>query len=448
MKNLILILIAMTTFSSCNDEFLDLPPTTGVSDNNLNDLGSMQALVYGSYSDARNFVSRSSLFAAAMVRDIQVRQGFGLETFFDHQLNSGGGAIWDSGYKALGSLNIVATSTLNDMPGSESQKNSIRGDMHFLRALIYFDLNNYYTLPSTGYSVPLVLTPIGVNDRVSCALSSDISAQIESDIELARTYFATNSGVANYLAATALAARIYFYHKKYDLAYERANEVISSGTFQLGASVTDPFNNPGSSPEIIFSLKYNAAENSNNPSNQYFSAYQAKANRGSASLNPESLVAQLRNADPNDYRHAQLFKSATGLIFANGKYPTDRMDYIFIRLAELYLTRAEANIMKNNSVSQQDVDDVNLIKNRANASDVITTIPSAQDALEALYAERTKEMAFERGDHYFNTRRLQRGIIKTSSEGSGLKPFSEYADILAFPFPTTEIDIHGLTRTP
>tara|TARA_B110000259_G_C13950728_1_gene376650 strand:+ start:404 stop:646 length:243 start_codon:yes stop_codon:yes gene_type:complete len=65
MKNLILILIAMTTFSSCNDEFLDLPPTTGVSDNNLNDLGSMQSLVYGSYSDARNFVSRSSLFAAA-----------------------------------------------------------------------------------------------------------------------------------------------------------------------------------------------------------------------------------------------------------------------------------------------------------------------------------------------------------------------------------------------
>jgi hypothetical protein len=66
--------------------------------------------------------------------------------------------------------------------------------------------------------------------------------------------------------------------------------------------------------------------------------------------------------------------------------------------------------------------------------------------LDHLYNERTKELAFEIGDHFLNTKRLRRGIIKIPSEGSGFKTYEEYSDLLVFPFPQTEIDVHGLTR--
>ena len=46
-------------------------------------------------------------------------------------------------------------------------------------------------------------------------------------------------GITTHGAATAMAARIYFYHGKYDLAYERANEVIESGGYSLESNIAD-----------------------------------------------------------------------------------------------------------------------------------------------------------------------------------------------------------------
>lgn len=114
----------------------------------------------------------------------------------------------------------------------------------------------------------------------------------------------------------------------------------------------------------------------------------------------------------------------------------------------MYLTRAEANIMKNNSVSQKDVDDINILRKRADPTTVLASIPSKLNALNILFDDRTKELAFELGDHYLNVKRLEKGIIKTAKEGGGLQPYSEYSALLVFPFPDDEIKIHGLTRTP
>ena len=60
-----------------------------------------------------------------------------------------------------------------------------------------------------------------------------------------------------------------------------------------------------------------------------------------------------------------------GVVYTDGKYPNNNVDYIGIRLAEMYLTRAESNIMVN-ILHRQDVSDVNAVKNRAGASDVVS----------------------------------------------------------------------------
>jgi hypothetical protein len=100
--------------------------------------------------------------------------------------------------------------------------------------------------------------------------------------------------------------------------------------------------------------------------------------------------------------------------------------------------------MKNNSVSADDVADVNTVKNRAGASDTVSGTPSQSDMLEIIFNERSKELCFEYGDRYLNTRRLQKSIV--NENGDGTIPYSEYYNLLVYPIPQSEVDIHNLQR--
>ena len=97
-------------------------------------------------------------------------------------------------------------------------------------------------------------------------------------------------------------------------------------------------------------------------------------------------------------------------IYVDKKYPSLDSDYVVLRLAEMYLTRAESNIMKNGSVSASDVADVNMIKNRASVA-LISGTPSQADMLDIIYNERSIELCFEWGDRFYNTRRLEKDIV-------------------------------------
>ena len=450
MRKIILYIAIATTLVSCSKDFLNQPPATGLSTDKLIDLPAMRALIYGAYSQVRSFSSQPVLYGTAMARDIVIRDRAEYDQFFDHLLTSDMSSwMFGQGYNALGLINTVAIHDLAKMDGTDEERNAILGDMHFLRAYIYFNLNNYYELPSTGYSVPLLKKPVGVNDAVSCAPTAEVMQAIEEDIELARNNFTNTKGVANYYAATALASRIYFFHKKYDLAYERANEVISSGKFGLESNPANAFDPKGSSKELIFTIEYNSADGSGtSPSARIFEAYKPSQSTGFYSLNPDGEPAGLWAADTSDTRYKAFFTVTPSITYIDGKYKTDQMDFIIIRLAELYLTRAEASIMVNNSVTQSVVDDMNAIIVRGNPANKLTDIPSVQDALNLLYKERIKELAFDTDDHYLNVRRLEKPIVKSPTEGGGWKPYSEYSDLLVFPFPKTEIDFHHLSRNP
>jgi hypothetical protein len=447
MKTIITTACILLFLISCSEGFLDKDPTIGLSADKVVDIQSMQALIYGAYGDVRPFIHQPALYSAGMMRDVLNRNRGEYDPFYHHQISTTMTSwMYTAGYKVLASLNTVAVNDLDAMEGTDDQKNAILGDMHFLRALVYFELNNYFTLPSTGYSVPLVLEPLGVDDRVETATSEAVANQVESDIEDARMYFETVSGVSNYLAATALAARIYFYHEKYDLAYERADEVIDSGEFEIEPDVSAPFVPEGTSRENIFTIKYNSADGGgNSPSARIWEAYQASPINGFYSMNPDGSAASLI-MDPDDARFNAFYSEDDQFIFVDGKYSTEQMDYIYIRLAEMHLTRAESNIMINGTVSVQDGADVNILRERADASSVLSSIPTVQEAIDLLFDDRTKELAFELGDHFLNTKRLKKDIIRTEQEGGGVKSFAEYSDLLVFPFPEIEVDIHGLTR--
>mgnify|MGYP001189660527 FL=1 len=447
MKKLVIIFVS-AVFWSCGDDFLDNPPNIGLTPDKLTDFASAQALLYGAYAQIRPFVSQSALYSAGMMRDVVNRNRGEYDNFYGHEISTNM-TSWQytSGFTALGTVNKIFADDLANTAATDSEKSAVLADAHFLRALIYFDLNNYWGDPVTNYTVPLLETPLSIDDRVSCAKTSELSAFIETEIENARVHFQeASSGISNYYAATALAARIYFFHEKYDLAYARANEVITSGQYSLESDVTEVFTAPGNSNEIIFKIMFNSIDGSGvSPSARIFEAYQASPTLGFYSMNPNGVAAEMI-MDEDDARYTGFYSSDDNYIYVE-KYTTDQMHYQYIRLAEMYLTRAEANIMVNGSVNQQDVDDINALRNRAKPSSVITSIPTKDQALSMLFEDRTKELAFELGDHFLNTKRLKFGIIKTQDEGEGFKTYSEWIELLLYPFPGNEVDIHGLTRT-
>ena len=131
-----------------------------------------------------------------------------------------------------------------------------------------------------------------------------------------------------------------------------------------------------------------------------------------------------------------------GIVYLGGKWPTNSVDYVALRLAEMHLTRAEANIMVNNAVTADDVADVNAIINRAGAATSVVGTPNKTEMLEIIFNERSKELYNEWGDRFLNTRRLQKGIV--NENGSGQISYSTYSQILYYPLPVNEVEIHNL----
>lgn len=446
MKRLFIGLMVLSlTLASC-EEFLDEYSTIGLSADKLTDINAMNSLNAGAYNDMRGFYAYQHMITTTLMRDVQIRRSANWTPFFKWTSSGIPGMFtensYSNGYRALNKINTVLNADIDNMYGTNAEKASAKGDAYFLRAAVYFQLNNYYTHPSTGISVPLVLSVLGTNDRVSLASSEEIKTQIESDIEAARTNLAVGEGITTHGAATAMAARIYFYHGKYDLAYERANEVIESGGYSLESNLADIYLKGSGSSEVIYSIIQDVSEQSFGPAQIGFDNHQADEQVGITSVNPDGLIGQLRAADPNDKRFADLMSEGDGHVYLNGKWPNNNVDYVALRLAEMHLTRAEANVMVNNTVSANDIADVNAIKTRAGAAQMVVGNPTKAEMLEIIYNERSKELYNEWGDRFLNTRRLQKGIV--NENGIGMTSFNDYSKILYYPLPVSEVDIHNL----
>ncbi|MGZ3910310.1 MAG: RagB/SusD family nutrient uptake outer membrane protein, partial [Flavisolibacter sp.] len=110
-------------------------------------------------------------------------------------------------------------------------------------------------------------------------------------------------------------------------------------------------------------------------------------------------------------------------------------NYAVLRLAEMYLIRAEARAHQNNI--QGGLDDLNVIRNRANAP--LVSAATAADLLLAIENENRVEFAFE-PHRWFD-------LIRTGRAAAvlGVTDARKYV----FPIPTTEIVANpNLTQNP
>lgn len=113
----------------------------------------------------------------------------------------------------------------------------------------------------------------------------------------------------------------------------------------------------------------------------------------------------------NKYMQAFAAKDCVeqGMVSANGDWPVIRVMFPLIRMAEMYLFRAEANIMLGNAAAA--ASDINKVRKRSNLADLGHT-PTMKDILH----ERRCEFAFEYYDGLYDLKRWHKSCPELKAE--------------------------------
>jgi hypothetical protein len=214
--------------------------------------------------------------------------------------------------------------------------------------------------------------------------------------------------------------------KNYAAAGDAANRVIAGSGKTLNPDFTKLWftfiNNGGANPtEYIFSFTVTAQDGANSL-NTYFGR-----NVGIAGTAGRS-DCKIKAAHIALYETGDVRKTFFALSGGNNytRKHLDRYGNVpIVRLAEMYLTRAEANFRNSTAVGAAPLNDLNLIRTRAGLPGL-----SSID-LAAITKERYLELAFE-GHNLHEAKRLQKPV--------GLLSWNSPKLIL--PIPQREIDVN------
>jgi starch-binding outer membrane protein, SusD/RagB family len=291
---------------------------------------------------------------------------------------------WSGGYYTINVANSVLSAIGKVLAADQPR---VEGEALFIRGAVYFELVRFFAKPYTAGSVttnpgvPLVLTPtkaITEQSRVSRATVAEVYQQVIADLTKAEAQLPTSNGVyASKVAAAAILSRVYLQMEDFQKARDAANRAIGYGRHSLTATVEEAFNNAGNSTEDIFALQVNAQDGNNNMQ-LYWSI---------PDFGVEILDKHLDLYDPDDARLA-LFYVGNGAV-RSGKWKNQFTVLPVIRLAEMYLTRAEANQRLGTAVGDSPLNDINLIRTRAGLPELTTV------TLADILLERKLELAHE-----------------------------------------------------
>lgn len=436
----IIIWIGALTFilGGCDDK-LDIEPRQSISTNvALSNGENIKNILIGVYEESSQSESYGGYLQ--MMADLygfedqatwggtfqQPRQIFNKEIFVD---NSFVRDLWLNAYEAINQANLVIDYA--DLIEDEGERNTAIGEAYFLRALNYFDINRFFASPDGSLGVPLTLTGItdySQNLEIPRASADQVYAQVISDLEDAYALLPeSNSFFADKYAAQALLARVYLYTGNYAAARDAANDVIENSGHSLTASFEDAFNNDVDSSEDLFAFQVTSQGGDNELVVHY--ADQSFGGRGGDITVNQEYISLF---DDSDVRGDFFYISAQNGGTLTGKYTNQFANVSILRLAEMYLIRAEANLREGTTVGATPLEDVNMLRARSGAE--LLTDVSVDDVL----LERELELLFE-GHLIFDYKRTGRAVDGIPADSPKL----------SFPIPQREMDANSqLVQNP
>jgi hypothetical protein len=338
--------------------------------------------------------------------------------------------MWAAAYDGINRVNNV----LYQLPGIEGltqdEFDNFEGEALFIRALLHYNLATYFG------GVPIKTQPTTDLSSIDVERSTLIQVydSIISDLSTAKVKLAATkvTGRANSFSASALLAKVYL--SKFQLANDQASTALAiteAGSVIAGGGYSLPvystlFDPAIPSAESIFEIVYDVTNY--NRLAQYFYSRDLS---GRYEFAPTTGLIQ--SFEPGDVRlNATITYDGKnkpfGIKYNDVSGGADRV-YV-LRLAEIYLIRAEALAYSNGSVESIQAD-INSIRKRAGLGN--TTASSIADLKLAIENECRHEFAFE-GHRWPD-------LVRTKRAASLLGFDEKY---VLFPIPLSEVQTNKL----
>ncbi len=347
-------------------------------------------------------------------------------------------SFWFDAYRAIYSSNKVIASIQD---GTSSTLDQLKGENLFLRVLSHFHLIRLFGRPyiqGDGEN-PGIPYKDNVDDDLPArnTVKEVYDFMIRDLLKAAELMTESkNSCYASKETCYALLSRIYLYKNDNVNALKYANMVINSQRYSLVP--TENLLNyftlvPENNTETIFAIRNVPSDNRNKSAigNQFYNDTISWAT-GYGETYASQQIVDLYWTYPNDIRRQfiQPIRDKTvpppyPMLTRNGvpKYYFKKYNYqegitnlcspVVLRLAEMYLTRAEANAKLGED--QLAIDDVNLLRERAGMTGTdlyaVDDLKDKATVLDVVLEERRLELAFE-GHRQYDLFRNNRPLIR------------------------------------
>lgn len=322
------------------------------------------------------------------------------------------------------------------------------GQAYTFRGMMYFELAKYFGgIPNKYGELGVVIetepsigvTAASYNSRATLQATWD---QIKSDLEQGERLL-PDTRASNFLsrsrlvksAATAMLARYYLYNDQWAQAETYATQVINQGSYTLVKPFSNIFRTEFSS-ESVFEMHYNVVDFSG-LRQWYFPA--SLNGRGGLSFHPP-FGAELLARQGTDSRSELIdFNPAFGGVYYSTKFNLiqNASNVPVIRIAEMFLIRAEARALQNNISGG--LEDLNLVRNRADLPNAAAS--TGDELVNLVLDERRFEFAIE-GHRFFDMTRTGRAINAFTNlprtTGASLYSIGS-VEKYVFPIPTSEM---------
>ncbi|CAG5018146.1 SusD-like protein P38 [Dyadobacter sp. CECT 9275] len=383
--------------------------------------------------------------------------------------------FWLQSYKLIYSANLIIE-RIKD--GESPELDQLKGENLYLRAMGHFNLVRLFGRPypqGQGNNPGIPIRKSAVTDDLPARntvkeVYDFVIADLQKSAEL--MHEDKNSNFASREVAYALLSRVYLYKEDNANAIIYADKVINSKRYELAGTETykkSPTLVPESNPETIFNIRHTIADNKDkNAIGSLLYNDPETLSTGWGEYYASQNFKDLLDEHPEDARHAFItIHMINGVLQYRGTSPqyfinkfnwqegiANLSSPVYLRLAEMYLNRAEANAKLGNA--QLAIDDVNLIRKRANLSGAalytVSDLKGRGSILNVVLEERRLELAYEGhrpGDLFRNNLPLVRaypGMHGTDNFHFRVEPTDPR---VVFYIPEREMNINpNLTQNP
>ncbi|WP_395064135.1 RagB/SusD family nutrient uptake outer membrane protein [Flavobacterium sp.] len=335
---------------------------------------------------------------------------------------------WNATYNQIYSANSVLAGVANSTGLTQVQKNQLKGEALFVRALLHFYLVNLY-----GAVPYITTTDYTQNSLVARMPIPFVYGSIKADLDAALLLLPASSLERvrpTQITAHALLASVYLYTQDWAASANEASAVLNTTGYAIETNLDNVFLKGSTS--TLWQLKP-TVDGKNTDDGQAFIFV----------TGPPPLVALSSGLigafSPLDQRKIHWTKAVTSGVntwyhaykYKKNANTATSLEYtILFRLEEQYLIRAEARAQQGDLIGASQ--DLNVVRTRAGLAN--TTAVNAPDIITAVIAERRLEFFTEIGHRFFDLKRT--GTIDAALTPAKLGWNS--TDVL-FPLPQTEL---------